>query len=137
MLPAGFPIAFLVLVVERSLCTAEAWVRFLQEAPFMAKRGQMNLKGPLTARQKTQRKYNSKPEQKKRRAQRNNSRRLMERKGLVRKGDGKDVDHNNHNTADNSPGNLTVRSASENRKDGGPRKMTRALLKPKKRKKKK
>ena len=104
----------------------------------MAKRGQMNLKGPLTARQKTQRKYNSKPEQKKRRAQRNLSRRLMERKGLVRKGDGKDVDHNNHNTADNSPGNLTVRSKSENRKDGGPqKKMRRALLAPKKRKKKK
>lgn len=101
----------------------------------MAKKGQMNLKGELSSRQETQRKYNSKPEQKKRRAQRNKSRRLMERKGLVRKGDGKDVDHNNHNTADNSAGNLTVRSKSENRKDGGPRpRMQSALLNPKRKK---
>ena len=43
-----------------------------------------------------QRKYNSSPEQKKRRAQRNAARRLMEKEGKVRKGDGKDVDHKNH-----------------------------------------
>lgn len=89
-------------------------------------------------RQRAQAKYNAKPEQKKRRAQRNKSRRMLMRKGLVRKGDGKDVDHNNHNTADNSAGNLTVRSKSENRKDGGPdSKMRTALLYPKRKRKRK
>lgn len=62
-----------------------------------------------------QRKYNSKPEQKKRRAERNASRAVMEKKGKVRKGDGKDVDHRNHNTADKSAGNLSVMSRSKNR----------------------
>jgi len=62
-----------------------------------------------------QRKYNSQPEQKKRRAERNASRREMEKKGKVRKGDGKDVDHRNHNTADKSSKNLSVMSKSKNR----------------------
>ncbi len=44
----------------------------------------------------------------------------MEKKGLVRKGDGKDVDHRNHNTADNSSNNLQVQSKFVNRRDGGP-----------------
>ena len=47
-----------------------------------------------------QRKYNSSPEQKKRRAERNASRRKMEKAGKVKKGDGKEVDHKNKNTAD-------------------------------------
>lgn len=92
---------------------------------------------PTKGRQKAQAKYNSKPEQIKRRAQRNKSRRIMEKKGLVRKGDGKDVDHNNHNTADNTPTNLTVRSKSENRKDGGPGAKMRGILLNSKRRKKK
>lgn len=62
-----------------------------------------------------QRKYNSSPEQKKRRAERNASRRKMEKAGKVRKGDGKDVDHRNHNTADKSAKNLSVMSRSKNR----------------------
>lgn len=37
--------------------------------------------------------YHSKPEQKKKRAQRNKARREMEKAGKVRKGDGKDVNH--------------------------------------------
>ena len=37
--------------------------------------------------------YNSKPEQKEARAQRNAARREAEREGKVSKGDGKDVDH--------------------------------------------
>lgn len=91
------------------------------------------------ARARTQRKYNSKPLQVKRRAQRNKSRKIMEKAGRVRKGDGKDVDHNNHNTADNSPTNLSVRSKSENRADGNSSaKMVTALLTGgRKRKKKK
>lgn len=62
-----------------------------------------------------QRKYNSQPEQKKRRAERNASRAKMEKAGKVRKGDGKDVDHRNHNTSDKSGKNLSVMSRSKNR----------------------
>lgn len=60
-------------------------------------------------------KYHSKPEQKKNRASRNKARRLMEAKGRVRKGDGKDVDHRNSNPRDNSSNNLRVTSKSSNR----------------------
>lgn len=61
------------------------------------------------------RKFNAQPEQKKRRAERNASRAKMEKAGKVRKGDGKDVDHRNHNTADQSSKNLSVMSKSKNR----------------------
>lgn len=61
-----------------------------------------------------QRRYNSSPEQKKRRAQRNKARREMERKGKVRKGDGKDVDHKDYNTS-NGGKNLRVMDKSKNR----------------------
>ena len=37
--------------------------------------------------------YHGTTEQKKKRAQRNKARRLLEREGIVHKGDGKDVDH--------------------------------------------
>lgn len=62
-----------------------------------------------------QRKYNGTPEQKKRRAERNATRRELEKKGRVRKGDGKDVDHVNHKTSDRSAKNLKVVSKSTNR----------------------
>lgn len=62
-----------------------------------------------------QRAYNSRPEQKKRRAERNASRAKMEKAGKVRKGDGKDVDHRNHNTSDQSAKNLSVMDKSKNR----------------------
>lgn len=62
-----------------------------------------------------QRKYNSKPEQKKRRAERNASRAKMVKAGKARKGDGKDVDHKNHNTKDQSVKNLQTISRSKNR----------------------
>ena len=62
-----------------------------------------------------QRKYNSQPEQKKRRAERNASRAEMVKAGKARKGDGKDVDHKNHNTADKSMKNLQTISKSKNR----------------------
>lgn len=67
------------------------------------------------ARQRAQRKYNAKPEVIKKRANRNKARRLMEKKGLVRKGDGKDVAHRDNNTANNSLVNLLVQSPSKNR----------------------
>lgn len=72
-------------------------------------------------RQAAQARYNSKPEQKKRRAQRNKTRRLLEKEGRVHKGDGNDVDHENHNTNDLSPSNLQVQPKRVNRKDGGPK----------------
>jgi len=60
-------------------------------------------------------KYHSKPKQKKRRAQRNAARSKMVKAGRVRKGDGKDVDHKNRNTADNSAKNLRATSQKKNR----------------------
>lgn len=42
---------------------------------------------------KEYREYHAKPEQKKRRADRNRARREAEREGRVHKGDGKEVDH--------------------------------------------
>lgn len=45
---------------------------------------------------KEYREFQGLPEQKKRRAQRNAARREAEKKGLVHKGDGKEVDHTDH-----------------------------------------
>lgn len=59
--------------------------------------------------------YHSKPEQKKRRAGRNAARRLMVKKGLARKGDGKDVHHRDNNTLNNSANNLSIMSRNQNR----------------------
>lgn len=82
----------------------------------MAKKGEYK-KGAKAA-SVAKRKYNQQPEQKKRRAQRNNARRRMEAKGLVHKGDGKDVDHKKHKARgklNNSDGNLRVMDRSKNR----------------------
>lgn len=59
--------------------------------------------------------FHSKPKQKRRRAKRNSARRKMEKAGKVHKGDGKDVDHKNHNPNDNSNGNLKVMAKGRNR----------------------
>lgn len=67
------------------------------------------------ARQRAQAKYNSKPEQKKRRAARNKARRQAIREGRVKKGDGKDIDHKDGNPFNNSKSNLRVQSPSKNR----------------------
>ncbi len=79
----------------------------------MPKKGQY--KAGATADSIRQRKYNSSPEQKKRRAQRNAARRKMEKAGKARKGDGKDVDHKNYNTSNNGSSNLRMMSKSANR----------------------
>jgi hypothetical protein len=50
--------------------------------------------------------YHGTSKQKKRRAERNAARRKMETSGVVRKGDGKDVDHKSRQTANNSRSNL-------------------------------
>lgn len=67
------------------------------------------------ARQKAQAKYNAKPEQKKRRAQRNAARRKLMKEGKVHKGDGKDVAHKDNNPHNNSRKNLAVQSKAKNR----------------------
>ena len=67
------------------------------------------------ARQRAQKKYNAKPEQKKRRAQRNAARRKMIAAGKARKGDGRDVMHRDGNPNNNSSANLKVGSQKENR----------------------
>lgn len=59
--------------------------------------------------------FHGKPEQIKRRAQRNKSRRTLARQGLVRKGDGMDVDHKDNNPHNQNRSNLTVMSRSKNR----------------------
>tara|TARA_Y100000004_G_scaffold197424_1_gene272176 strand:- start:4542 stop:4775 length:234 start_codon:yes stop_codon:yes gene_type:complete len=53
--------------------------------------------------------------QKKRRAARKRARRFMEREGRVKKNDGKEVDHKDHNPENNSPSNLRVVSKKTNR----------------------
>ena len=55
-------------------------------------------------------------EQVKRRVARNRARRMLERDGLVHKGDGKEVDHKNYNPEDNSRSNLRVLDKHANRR---------------------
>lgn len=59
--------------------------------------------------------YQGKPDQIKKRSNRNKARRKLEKEGLVHKGDGKDVDHKNGNPMNNSRSNLQVKSKSSNR----------------------
>jgi len=59
--------------------------------------------------------YQGRPEQIKNRDSRNAARREAEKRGLVRKGDGMDVDHKNMNPRDNRRSNLRVQPKSVNR----------------------
>lgn len=61
--------------------------------------------------------YDQKPEVKKRRAARNKARAMLEKEGLVHKGDGKDVDHKKplSKGGTTTRSNLKVKSASANR----------------------
>lgn len=67
------------------------------------------------ARRKAQAKYNSKPEQVKRRMARNRARYAMIKSGKAKKGDGKDVAHKDGNPNNNSRSNLAVQSKRANR----------------------
>ena len=61
--------------------------------------------------------YDGTPAVKKKRAQRNKARRMLEREGIVHKGDGKDVDHKTPLSKGGTTvrSNLAVKSASSNR----------------------
>lgn len=61
--------------------------------------------------------YNARPENVKKRVMSNAARSKLEKEGLVRKGDGKDVDHKKplRSGGSNSRSNLRVLAASENR----------------------
>ena len=59
--------------------------------------------------------YESSPKQRHNRVKRVLARRFMEKRGLVHKGDGKDVDHKDGDPTNNSPKNLRVMSRSKNR----------------------
>lgn len=59
--------------------------------------------------------YQSSPTQKAERAARNSARRAALRKGLVHKGDGRDIDHRDSDALHNSPSNLVVMSEHRNR----------------------
>ncbi len=83
----------------------------------MPKKGQF--KASATARSKAQRKFNSKPSEKKRRAARNKSRATAVKAGRVKKGDGKDVNHKDRNPKNNSRKNTSVQSKKTNRSHGG------------------
>lgn len=72
-------------------------------------------KNPNRNYKKEYRNFQGKPEQIKKRAQRNAARRKMVKLGRVRKGDGKDVAHRDNNTKNNKLGNLSVQSPSTNR----------------------
>lgn len=67
------------------------------------------------ARQRAQAKYNAKPEQKKRRAQRNAARRKMVKAGKAHKGDGRDVAHRDNSPSNNKMSNLSMQSKAKNR----------------------
>lgn len=60
--------------------------------------------------------YHKKPSQKKRRAARNKARRMLEKRGLVKKGDKREVDHKDFNPRNNRRSNLRVVSRSTNRR---------------------
>lgn len=63
------------------------------------------------------RNYNSRPDIVKKRAMQNQARAMLAKEGLVKKGDGKDVDHKRmlSKGGSNARSNLRVKSASANR----------------------
>lgn len=59
--------------------------------------------------------YHSSEEQKKNRAKRNAARRELEKEGVVRKGDGKDVDHKRPLSKGGSNGRSNLRAVSKSK----------------------
>jgi len=85
----------------------------------MPKRGQLS--ATASKRSKLQRKYNSKPAQKKNRAARNTARAAAVKAGKAKKGDGKDIGHKKalKNGGSKAVSNTKVQSRSSNRAHGG------------------
>lgn len=69
----------------------------------------------VKAHRKAQAKYQQKPEEVKKRENRNQARRTLEAKGIAHKGDGKDVEHRDGNALNNSPINWRLGSRHKNR----------------------
>ena len=69
----------------------------------------------VTAHRKAQAKYQQSPVQVKKRENRNEARKTLERQGKAHKGDGKDVMHRNGNALDNRPSNWKNGSRHKNR----------------------
>ncbi len=63
--------------------------------------------------------YHGTPEQRENNNARKRARYHLEKKGTVKKGDGKEVDHKDGNPKNNSKENLQVLSRRANRKKGG------------------
>tara|TARA_R110000751_G_scaffold76510_1_gene154339 strand:- start:140 stop:436 length:297 start_codon:yes stop_codon:yes gene_type:complete len=59
--------------------------------------------------------YHSSPLQIKKRDSRNAANILAKKKGIIKKGDGKDIHHKNGNPKDNNPKNLVAQKKSVNR----------------------
>ena len=59
--------------------------------------------------------YHARPDQKKKRANRNAARRKLAKQGRVKKGDGMDVHHKDGNPLNNNPSNLQALRAKINR----------------------
>jgi hypothetical protein len=96
----------------------------LTESPNLVMKCAENLQEAKKRKRNYKREYklfHGKPSQIKKRAARVKARRKMEKKGLVRKGDGKDVDHKRplRNGGTSSDSNIRVRSKSANRADNG------------------
>ena len=70
---------------------------------------------PTAARRRAQAKYNSKPEQVKRREARNKARYQMIKAGKAHKGDGKDVEHKDGNPLHNTKSNWKMGTKHHNR----------------------
>jgi hypothetical protein len=70
------------------------------------------------------RNYHGKAKQRKERAKRTSARERLMKKGVVKKGDGKDIDHRKplRNGGSNGINNLRIRKKSENRADNGHKK---------------
>jgi hypothetical protein len=95
-------------IKNNKLCLEEALQLLNEEFDLLCERRERNYK-------KEYREYHGKPEQIKRRAGRVTARRKAIRQGKVRKGDKKDVHHEDGNPKNNSSDNLKIMSRSRNR----------------------